>query len=250
MRVLVTRPEPGATKTAERLRANGFEPVLMPLTRIADLAPDKADLSAACAGAYAVTSANAIRAWRSVGIDPDCLDLPIYAVGARTGVAATEAGFRDVRIGAGNGTDLARKILDDIASGALARRLQAPLLYVAGRQRHGDFETELERENVAVRVVETYEIMQISYSTDFVIGLFKHDPPDVILLYSAVAAERFFEIANTMFDLKLLNTSRFFCISRNVADAVPVEFAERTIVAAAPDEDRLMALFDESGNLF
>ncbi|MDA4845491.1 uroporphyrinogen-III synthase [Hoeflea poritis] len=250
MRVLVTRPEPGATRTAERLRASGFDPVVMPLTRIANLSPDKADLSAGLVGAYAVTSANAIRAWQSQGIDPDCLDVPLYAVGARTGAAATEAGFSNVRTGAGDGGDLARKILGDIESGVLTPAEDAPLVYVAGRLRHGDFESQLARGNVAVKVVETYEIAEISYPTDFIIGTLKSNPPDVILFYSAVAAERFFEIANTAIDLNILKQSRFFCMSENVADAVPVEFEEKTVIAAAPDENRLMALFDESGNLF
>ncbi|RVD11473.1 uroporphyrinogen-III synthase, partial [Mesorhizobium sp. M7A.F.Ca.ET.027.02.1.1] len=32
LRVLVTRPEPGASRTAHRLEEAGFQPVLLPLT--------------------------------------------------------------------------------------------------------------------------------------------------------------------------------------------------------------------------
>ncbi|RWD98328.1 MAG: uroporphyrinogen-III synthase, partial [Mesorhizobium sp.] len=31
IRVLVTRPEPGASRTARRLEAPGFQPILLPL---------------------------------------------------------------------------------------------------------------------------------------------------------------------------------------------------------------------------
>ena len=33
-RVLVTRPEPGASRTAARLEADGFAPIVLPLTEI------------------------------------------------------------------------------------------------------------------------------------------------------------------------------------------------------------------------
>ena len=39
LRVLVTRPEPGAGRTAARLQAAGFEPIVLPLSEIVRLAP-------------------------------------------------------------------------------------------------------------------------------------------------------------------------------------------------------------------
>ncbi|WP_136658110.1 uroporphyrinogen-III synthase [Nitratireductor sp. XY-223] len=245
MRVLVTRPEPGASNTADVLRARGLEPMLMPLTRTVELTPGKSDLSAARSAAYAVTSANAVRAWQSLGIDEDSLGHPVYAVGERTGAMAAQAGFKDVRTGDGDGAQLAEKILSDIGNGALSVTERAPLVYVAGKLRHGQFESVLDRESVPLRTVETYEIVQISYSTDFIEALFQDDPPRVVLFYSAVAAGRFFHVLNTTLNLNVLNNCTFFCLSKNVAEEIPVEFEERAAVAAVPDEAHLMALFDD-----
>ena len=59
-RVLVTRPEPGASQTARRLEALGFAAVLLPLSATHALYVDRASIPDGV-GAVAVTSANAIR---------------------------------------------------------------------------------------------------------------------------------------------------------------------------------------------
>src|SRR3954468_16736309 len=60
MRVLVTRPQPGASRTMRRLRELGFEPLLLPLTETVGL-PVGADAASDNAVAVAATSANAVR---------------------------------------------------------------------------------------------------------------------------------------------------------------------------------------------
>ena len=59
-RVLVTRPEPGASETARRLEELGFVPIKLPLQEIFAL-PVGTDAIRSKIGAVAVTSANAIR---------------------------------------------------------------------------------------------------------------------------------------------------------------------------------------------
>ena len=63
-RVLVTRPQPSASRTAGLLEARGFQPILLPLTETVALT---VEANAGNAIAVAVTSANAVRAfsdWR------------------------------------------------------------------------------------------------------------------------------------------------------------------------------------------
>jgi uroporphyrinogen-III synthase len=62
-------------------------------------------------------------------------------------------------------------------------------------------------------------------------------PLDAVLLHSRESARRFFALAPARFP-----TVRMLCMSRNVADAVPARFAARVAVAAAPDEESLLAL--------
>ena len=66
LRVLVTRPQPGADRTAARLQEAGFEPIVLPLSEIVAVAPA---LPASLPGAVAISSANAVRLLTEWGID-------------------------------------------------------------------------------------------------------------------------------------------------------------------------------------
>ena len=88
-RLIVLRPEPGATETVERARELGLEALAMPLFKVEPVAWDPPD--AGGFDALLVTSANAFRqggeALRNLR------GLPVHAVGAATAAAAREAGF-------------------------------------------------------------------------------------------------------------------------------------------------------------
>jgi uroporphyrinogen-III synthase len=88
-RVLVLRPEPGASATVERARARGLEAIALPLFEIEPLAWDAPEASSF--DGVLLTSANAVRC----GGDPlkGLRGLPAYAVGMATAEAAREAGF-------------------------------------------------------------------------------------------------------------------------------------------------------------
>src|SRR5438309_6901935 len=88
-RVLVLRPEPGATATVEKARAMGFDAAAVPLFDIEPIAW-KAPETGSVDGLL-LTSANAVRfggeALHSMR------GLKVYAVGDATAEAAREAGF-------------------------------------------------------------------------------------------------------------------------------------------------------------
>jgi uroporphyrinogen-III synthase len=84
-KLLVLRPEPGATETAARVRAMGLQPAVAPLFRVHAL-----EWEAPAAGdhdAILMTSAHAAR------LAGRTLDLPCYAVGEATAQAARRAGY-------------------------------------------------------------------------------------------------------------------------------------------------------------
>ena len=108
MRVLVTRPEPDATRQAERLAARGHEPVLAPLLAIESA--NNVPLELDGAQALIVTSRNALRALASHRDLAASLQLPLFAVGEATAKAATELGFTTVIAGPGTGEELSRLI--------------------------------------------------------------------------------------------------------------------------------------------
>lgn len=243
--MLVTRPEPGAKKTADMLRRTGHEPVVLPLSRTVTLTDNGGDLNRVAAAAVAVTSAAALRHWTSCGIDPARLDLPFFAVGDATGEAARELGFRDVQIGGGTGGDLAASIIEAVATNDLQLSQQHPLLYAAGRVRHGELEAAIVAADLPLEVVEIYDTEEISYSTDYFLRQFLPHESVAALFYSRNAAALFFTAFDNADTDKRLENWVFLCMSDQVAAAVPRQFETRTHVAGAPREKDLFALLDD-----
>ncbi|HEY5720799.1 MAG TPA: uroporphyrinogen-III synthase [Allosphingosinicella sp.] len=98
MKLLIVRPQPGASETAARARKLGLDPVVSPLFEIRPLrwqAPDPEGFDA-----LLLTSANAVR--HGGGGLARFVRLPCYAVGEASAEAAREAGFGDVRTGPGD----------------------------------------------------------------------------------------------------------------------------------------------------
>ena len=118
--VLLTRPEPGASRTAARLAELGFTPILAPALVIRALPtslPDPADNQAVL-----VTSANALPSltatWHAH---------PVFVVGATTAAQADEEGFSDVRNTDANAAALAALVIQTCHPG------QGTLLLLSGR---------------------------------------------------------------------------------------------------------------------
>lgn len=94
-RILVLRPEPGATATVKRARSIGLDAFAVPLFEVEPVgwtAPDPASFDG-----LLLTSANAIR---HAGEQLQSLrGLPVHAVGAATADAARAAGFDAASVG-------------------------------------------------------------------------------------------------------------------------------------------------------
>ena len=99
--VLITRPEPGAGETAERIRQLGFEPVQAPMLRVKVL-PVRLPGGVQ---AILVTSGNAI-----AGLSEIDRSIRLLAVGDATADRARAAGFTDVTSAGGDAGDLAELV--------------------------------------------------------------------------------------------------------------------------------------------
>lgn len=123
-KVVILRPEPGASATLARAEAAGIPAVAIPLFTIAPvewIAPDPAKFDA-----LLLTSANAVR---HGGIQLAALaGLPVYCVGSATAAAAQQAGLSVAETGQGNVADLAERLPHELR-----------LLHLAGRE-HRDVE--------------------------------------------------------------------------------------------------------------
>jgi uroporphyrinogen-III synthase len=115
-KLLLLRPEPGLSASAERARALGLDVIICPLfvvERVEWDVPDPKPFDA-----LLLTSANAVR-HGGAGLEA-LADLPVWAVGETTAEAARAAGFAVERVGGGGAEEL------------LADAPQARLLHLSG----------------------------------------------------------------------------------------------------------------------
>lgn len=206
MKLLVLRPEPGASETAARARAIGLEPVVAPLFEIIGVAGPPVE--AGRFDAVLLTSANGAR-HAPAGLTA----LPCFAVGESTAAAARRAGFGEVRTGPLDGAAAAAMIasagvrralhpcgLDHLAVGAEGVEIERRIVYSAEPLPHGRFEG-----------------------------------PAVAMIHSARAGARFAELAG---DRKAIAVA---AISRPAAEAAGEGWAARA-VAEAPRDQALLEL--------
>lgn len=231
-RVLVTRPEPGASRTADRLAAAGFDPVILPLTetRILPVSPTAFGVKA---DAVAVTSASAIR-HSPTELIGSLAHLPCFAVGGRTAKEARDAGFSDVFEGPGEAAGLAGRIKGE---GTIKR-----IAYLCGRVRRPDFERALSSAGVAVVAVETYDTIEKCVVPEAPHPAFENGPLDAVLLFSAVAAKALNALIRPHRCPPGLESAEFFCLSARIAESLEHVPPEKIHVAAEPTEDELLSL--------
>ncbi|TIL72073.1 MAG: uroporphyrinogen-III synthase [Mesorhizobium sp.] len=235
-RVLVTRPEPGASRTAQRLEDLGFKPILLPLTETVALPVDP-DRVAANAAAVAVTSANAVR-HAPKEISAALAGLPCHAVGRRTAQAARAAGVLSVSQGPGDAEALADALAGDYAG--------QTIVYLCGRVRYSGFEQRLQSAGVQVRAVETYDTVALDYSDGAVLARLSGLPVEAVLLYSAKAATALQALAGRPALRELFKKTCFFALSGRIAAALETVASEQLRVAPEPSEEALLELLRTS----
>ncbi|MBY5579490.1 uroporphyrinogen-III synthase [Rhizobium leguminosarum] len=234
MRVLVTRPAHSATRTAQRLRDMGHEPLLLPLRQPLHDSDAAADALATTSGAIAVTSAEAIRVLSALGeqLHPH-LARPLFAVGETTAEEARNLGFRSIASSQGNGGDLA----DLVAAGK-----PGTLLYLAGAPRAKAFERRLRELGIHFSVVECYRMQPIVPGSAEIEAIFSRSGPDAILFYSRQTAEDFFRVPELRSALPEHSGIRLFCLSEAVAEAVPAALRKNVVMSPMPEEKSLLSL--------
>lgn len=232
MRLLVTRPQPDAERTAARLRALGHEVLVQPLLRIVDnVAPDDPPTPSA----ILITSQNAVRAMAAWPQVEEWTGMPVFAAGVATADAARALGFTNVHAGTGDAASLADLVL------AVLPRASGPLLYPAARDRSGALAGGLTARGYDVRVVEAYRAEPAVAFDPPIVAALVAGSLDGILVYSARTAEALFAVAERSGVAALLPHLVFFAISANVAERLRSLGAVTVRVAKEPSENNLIA---------
>lgn len=206
-KLLLLRPEPGLSASAERAQELGLKVIRCPLFRIEPVEwtpPDPANYDA-----FLVTSANAVRA---AGPALKALaSLPVHAVGQATADAARDAGLRVETVGESDIVDLLGKVPAGLR-----------LLHLAGEDHRQVDDGRIER-RIVYRSAEIDEAKLLPLA-----GL-------VVAVHSPRAGKRLSELSSHR------ARTIIAAISPAAAEACG-EGWERVEVAAAPNDNSLLAL--------
>lgn len=174
-RIWITRAQPGADVTAERVRAMGHDAVVAPLLAVRVLSDVSIDLRGVAALAF--TSANGVRAFADASGERG---LKVFAVGAATAQAARAAGFKSVLSADGD--------VEALAEGIAARRgeLRGAVLHPGALEPAGDLAGALEKQGVEARRLILYETAPVDLGDAEAEALGRSD---AVLLHSPRAAQ-------------------------------------------------------------
>lgn len=221
-RVWITRAEPGATATADRVRALGLQPLVAPLLAVRAL---ETSIDLAGVGALAFTSAQAVRAFADGAYQRG---LPVFAVGDATAAAARAAGFDTVTSADGDVAALIPVIA--------AARPTGVVLHPCGRYQAGDLTGGLDRAGLLSRDLVLYDTPAATAAPDSVVAALRAGDLAAVLLHSPRAAAALAALAG---GLDLSATTALGLSPACLEPLAGLTLAAR-IPAARPREDALL----------
>ncbi len=243
MRLIVTRPQPEAERTAAALRRAGHAVEVAALLRIESI--PAAELGSGPWSALVVTSANALRALdahpRRAELLDQLLGLRVFAVGRRTAAAARAAGFADAEAAGGNVQELAQRLRAWAKAEPAGRD---PLLYLAGEDRSGDLPAALAAAGQSVTTVVVYRAVKADKFPAAIAEALSAGQIEGVLHFSRRSAEAYIDCARAGGMLAQALAVTHFCLSAPIAEPLLAEGAKRTRIAPHPEETALIALVE------
>ena len=231
MRILVTRPQPDAEATAERLAAAGFDAIVDPLLSVEPV-PD-ARLPDGRFDAVALTSVNGARTLAARAELAALAGLPLYAVGKRT-AAAAPPGFSAVHVAGGDGAALVELLREKLPRGAR-------VLHVAGEERAVELPEALAPAGIAAELFVIYRAVAATALAAATVDAAQARRIDAAFHFSPRTAGTLATLAQAAGAAAHFRHITHLCFSANVA--APLAAAGwPTRIAAEPTEDGLFAL--------
>ncbi|GGA36224.1 uroporphyrinogen-III synthase [Pelagibacterium lentulum] len=234
-RLLVTRPQPDADRTAGHLRALEIEPIIAPLLRAEPREGTIPDLSAF--GALAITSANAARflARELDGLDGAApWQLPVFTVGDHSAHEARQAGFTNVISAQGTLNDLAHLIETNRPDGTV--------FYPAAHHQSGDLAGLLARSGISTRTEVLYEMVAAEALAPEVAETLIRGEVAGILFYSRRTAQIFAELCKGDDFDPVRRQVECLCVSESCAQPLIDNHFLRISLADDPDHGAMMSL--------
>jgi uroporphyrinogen-III synthase len=158
--------------------------------------------------------------------------VPVIVTGDGAAKAAREAGLPHVETAGGNVAGL----IDRLGKTILP---DAHVLYLAGRVRRPELERFLQGRAVKFELVEIYDTISVSYSTEKIVDIATGGPFSSVLLTSVETVIVLAGISNAAFDQAIEN-ALFVCLSERIAQTGRNRFQNSIAVADEPTEDGLL----------
>ncbi len=238
MAVLVTRPSPDNERTAQALRARGYDVLLAPVLRAERLAVslDECDTISGTI----VTSTNALRAMADHPMLHNLRSKPLFAVGERTATEANALQFGDVRVAAGHASALieliGRQQSEDIKA----------LLYLAGEEVSRDIALDLAAKGMTVITRKAYRMVRATAWPEQIAQALRQRSIDAILHYSRRSAQIFVELVHGQGLGPSALAAPQCCLSQGVADVLCDAGFSAVFVADLPTEQSLLEALDRA----
>ena len=236
MKLIVTRPEPAASKTAEKLLALGHEVVVSP---VLEIVPTETKLPNDDFSMIIITSPNALRIFAKQDFDQSILEIPIYVVGNSTAQEATDLGFSDVHSAAGNAKNLVELIKSRFVVSKIDKR---PTLYACGEHSTSGFVDSLLEYGLNIKVWINYKANLVDQLTKNAIDFLTCGNPVGILLYSSRSAGQFSKVIAQQKNDYVIENMRIFALSGAVTNALSKDLQKVAKIAKRPDESSLLAM--------
>lgn len=236
MKLIVTRPEPAASKTAEKLQALGHEVAVSPVLEIVvtDTKMPNSNFSM-----IIITSASALRILEKQGFDQSLLETAIYVVGDKTAKIARDIGFQNVHSAAGNALDLVELIKSRLDVSMIDKR---SVLYICGEHSTSGFTDGLSKLGLNIKVWVNYKANLVDQLTNISVDFLSSGDPVGILLYSARSARQFSKLLECQKYSYIIENINVFALSRAVKNALSKDLQKVVEIADNPDERSLFAL--------
>ena len=236
MHILITRPEPDASRWRELLQARGVTVSVEPLLHIELLPPQNIDLTGV--QALIATSRNGLRGLRGSPALTHLIALPIFTVGPGTAELSRELGFGRVHQGPAS----ARDLVGVIQTGADPQ--DGALLHLAGDKLAFDLARALAPRGFEVRRLAVYRSQPAKTLQDHTMLALASGAIDTVVSMSPLSAKTFVTLCEqTNLSLQCQRLV-YICLSDNVAKALAPLKPLTVHVAPEPNSQAMFTLIE------
>lgn len=227
LRLLLTRPEPEASRSAEILRQRGYEVRTVPLMQIEQLEFDP--MACLDADGFILTSQRA-----AFALPEGQEDKPVFATGARTAKAARARGYARIASAEGDWHDLAELIVQTTDQGQT-------LCHLCGQRQRGDIRAYLGSHGIHYQQLIVYTAKDLHQPTSELRAWLNTGEPGCVLFYSPATAAIWQNLNLRAFEHHAI------CISVATAAELRADRWARIAVANSPNEEALWQCLETIG---